>query len=40
MFDVFPKNENETFHTRLSLTAGNDLEIPSLKFDPRNHPGL
>lgn len=40
MFNLFPEKENETFHTRLSLTAGDDLEIPSLKFDPRNHRGL
>lgn len=40
MFSMLPKKENETLHTRLSLTAGNDLEIPSLKFDPRNHPDL
>lgn len=40
MFIVVPKKENETFHTRLSLTAGNNLEIPTLKYASRNHPGL
>lgn len=40
MFIVFSKKENETFHTRLGLTAGNNLEIPALKCASRNHPAL
>lgn len=40
MFIVLSKKENETFHTRLSLTAGNELEIPALQYASRIHPAL